>query len=207
MTRAPGSPFGPDEDRFLRIQVKRELRRRLRAIRGQLPAEARAARSAAIVDRVLALPELRAARSIAAFVAMRSEADPAGIVAACRARGHRVALPRVHPEPDGLVLHAHAADDPLERSSFGVLEPSASAPRVDAVDVVIVPGLAFDPRGHRIGYGKGFYDRLLPTLPGAFRCAIAYDFQLVPEVPDRDGDVPVHAVVTDRRVLRCPDAS
>ena len=72
---------------------------------------------------------------------------------------------------------------------------------------MVVPCLAIDPRGQRVGYGKGFYDRLLPTLPNAFRVAIAFDFQLVAEVPDAEGDVPVQAVVSDKRILRVDSAS
>jgi 5-formyltetrahydrofolate cyclo-ligase len=65
-----------------------------------------------------------------------------------------------------------------------------------------VPALAVDARGFRIGYGRGFYDRLLPTLPNALTVAIVYDFQLVAEVPEEPFDVPVHVVATDARVLR-----
>ena len=202
---ATGPPTDPDaSERALRAQVKDALRQRIRAIRKTLPAEAHAKRSAAIAERVLALPELAAAETIAAFVAIHREVDPRAIVEAAWARGKRVALPRIDVEAQRIVLHLHAPGAPLEPSAFGVPEPLAEAPRVapDAIGFVLVPALAVDPRGHRIGYGKGFYDRLLPTLPRAVSCAVAFDFQLVSEVPELPGDHAVDLVVTDARTLR-----
>ena len=69
-------------------------------------------------------------------------------------------------------------------------------------DLVLVPALAVDARGHRIGFGKGFYDRLLPRLTNAFRVAVAFDFEQIAEVPNVETDAPVHAIVTDEKVLR-----
>jgi 5-formyltetrahydrofolate cyclo-ligase len=82
-------------------------------------------------------------------------------------------------------------------------QPAASAPPIaDAsIDLVLVPALAVDERGHRIGYGKGFYDRLLPRL-AALRVALVFDFERIVEVPVRAGDVPVDVIVTDERVIR-----
>jgi 5-formyltetrahydrofolate cyclo-ligase len=70
------------------------------------------------------------------------------------------------------------------------------------IDVIVVPALAVDPRGYRIGYGGGYYDRALPLhVPPAMSIAVAFDFQLIAEAPQTDGDVPVHWIVTDTRSL------
>jgi 5-formyltetrahydrofolate cyclo-ligase len=84
------------------------------------------------------------------------------------------------------------------------LQPPEHAPSVadGDVDLVIVPALAADERGHRIGYGKGFYDRLLPRLSGATRLCVIFDFELVAEVPNRPGDEMVDLIVTDARIAR-----
>lgn len=176
----------------------------MRAVRKGIPREARAERSRKLGERALGLPELAAPKVVAAFVAIRGEVNLAPMLAELRARGATIALPRVDREAQAIVLHAHAHGDPLEESGFGVPEPAPDAPPValGEVDLVLVPGLAFDPRGYRIGYGKGYYDQLLPTLPNAFRLAVGYDFQLVAEVPELPHDVPVNAIVTDTRVLR-----
>lgn len=202
MTRPPEPT--PEEERYLRVRVKEELRTRMRALRKALPREVRAAKAALVRDRVIALPEFAAARVVSSFLAVRGEIDPAPIAEAALAAGKTVVLPRVDYEENGLVLHRWQPGDALEESGFGVPEPLPEAPRVvpDEVDFVIVPALAIDERGHRVGYGKGFYDRLLPQMPSAVRCAIAYDFQLLAEVPDIEGDVPVQIVVTEKTVLR-----
>ena len=83
-------------------------------------------------------------------------------------------------------------------------QPPLDAPLIagDEVDLVIVPALAADDRGYRIGYGKGYYDRLLPRLPRAFRAAVIFDFELIAEVPEHPYDTPVDIVITDQRAER-----
>ena len=187
---------------FLREHTKRELRSRMRSVRAVLPASARAERSRAAAERVMELAEYTGAQTIIGFSAIQKEIDPGDLLARARASGKTVGLPRV--VGDLLDLHEFRDVSELEEGAFGVLEPAASAPVIaaDSVDLVIVPGLAFDTRGHRLGYGRAFYDRVLPQMARAFRVGIAYDFQIVMELPDDAHDVPMHAVVTDQRVLR-----
>ena len=187
----------------LREQVKAELRRRMRALRRAMPQAACAARSAALCERLAQLPEVVHARVLIGYTAFRKEADAAAVLDEAAAAGKTVGLVRV--EADGqLGLHAHREADALVENAHGILEPAASAPRIepDAVDVILVPALAVDTRAQRIGYGGGYYDRLLPRLPRAFKIVLAYDFQLLAEMPDTPGDAPADCVVTDRRVLR-----
>lgn len=187
---------------YLREHAKRELRSRMRSVRALLPASARAERSRAATQRVIELTEFVGAQTIVAFSAIQKETDPAELLAAARASGKRVGLPRVVEEL--LALHEFRDVSELQEGAFGVLEPSASAPVIAPadVDLVIVPGLAFDVRGHRLGYGRAFYDRLLPSMTKAFRLGFAYDFQLVMELPNDAHDIPMHAIATDQQVLR-----
>ncbi len=188
----------------LRAGMKVEIRTRRRAVRRAMPHEARLARSEAIARRVIELEEWTRARTVLAFVSMRSEVQTAALVEAARAAGKRVAAPRMTHEYDDLEAHEWHEQDELEESGMMFLQPPVSAPRVedDAIDLVLVPALAADDRGHRIGYGKGFYDRLLPRLTRATRVCVVFDFEIVAEVPDRPGDEPADLVVTDARVLR-----
>lgn len=187
---------------YLREHAKRELRARMRSVRAVLPASAREERSRAAAERVRELAEYVAAQTIIGFSAIQKEVDPAELLASARESGKRIGLPRV--VGDLLELHEFRDLSELREGAFGVLEPAASAPVIlpSEVDLVIVPGLAFDARGHRLGYGRGFYDRLLPQMPKAFRLGFAYDFQVVMELPDDAHDIPMHAVATDQRVLR-----
>lgn len=189
---------------MLRAGVKAEIRARRRAVRRALPTEAREARSRAICERVIALPEWARAKSVAAFVSMRTEVQTRLAVEAAWADGKSVATPRMAPSFDELELRAWREDTPLEESGMMFLQPPESADLVapEAIDLVLVPALAVDDRGHRIGFGKGFYDRLLPRLTSASRVAVIFDFERVAEVPELPGDEPVDVIVTDERVLR-----
>ncbi len=174
----------------------------MRAVRDALPAEARRTRSLAIAECLTQLPEFRSARTIAAFASIRSEADTRPILEQAWADSKRVALPRLSGER--MSLHSVLPETELQPGPFAVPEPPAERPLVqpEEVDFIVVPALAVDPRGHRIGYGKGCYDQLLPSLSQAFSCVIAYDFQLLAELPEESFDVPVDGVVTDVRVIR-----
>ena len=90
------------------------------------------------------------------------------------------------------------------QNEYGIGEPSADAPRIatEDIDLILVPALAIDSRGQRIGYGEGYYDRLLPALARAFKVATTYDFQLLVEIPNTAHDAPVDCLVTDARTLR-----
>jgi len=191
------------ELRALRHRAKAEIRKRVGAIRRALPTEARHARSAKIAARVTVLEPWSRATTVALYVAMRGEADPAPLAVAARENGKRVVLPRLEP---GAELTWHLAEEgaSLEESGMGFEQPATDAPAVhaDAIDLVIVPAMAADDRGHRIGWGGGYYDRALPRMTHATRVAIVYDFQMLAEVPNTPNDVPVHYVVTDRGVRR-----
>lgn len=185
----------------VRHQVKAELRERMRAVRGALPVSACEARSTEIAKRVVTLPSFESARTILAFSSIGREVRTRAVIEAAWTAGKQVALPRVVDRE--LHLHRVVGDTELVEGSFRVPEPPDDAPRIStgAVDFAVVPALAVDLRGYRIGYGGGYYDRLLPLLKNARSCALAFDFQLIAEVPELSTDVPVDIVVTDQRVF------
>ena len=191
----------PEASDALRFAIKKELRDRMRRVRRALPDEARAARAAKIWERVFATPQWQSARTVMLFVSMRTEIDTAAGVAEARAAGRRVVAPRM--TPSGLeVREWEPGVEPVESGRM-VREPPADAPLVDPreVDFVLVPALALDPRGARIGYGAALYDGLLPRMPQAYRVGVAFDFQLLAEIPETPGDQRVHLVVTDTRTV------
>jgi 5-formyltetrahydrofolate cyclo-ligase len=185
---------------------KRDLRREVLARRDALPTLELRAKSDAIAERLLALPEFAGERTVLAFWSFGSEVDTAPILSALAARGHRVALPRI--EGGDLVAVSYRPGDPVTETSFGAREPAAGEVlREDEIDVVITPGVAFDHRGFRVGYGGGYYDRFLRRARlDAFRVGIGFALQVVDAVPHGGTDVPVDAVVTEDEVLRCPRA-
>jgi 5-formyltetrahydrofolate cyclo-ligase len=194
----------PELELALRDRAKAVLRQRARALRGSIPREAALARSARIAARLEALPEVAGASTVALFwpIEGRNEVDLTALDARLRAAGKRVAYPAIDPETR--VMTFRFIDDPalLEERGLGFREPDAEAPEAPALDVIVVPALQVDGRGHRIGYGAGFYDRTLPRFaPPARAIAVAFDFQLIAEVPITEGDVAVSLVVTDEKVI------
>jgi 5-formyltetrahydrofolate cyclo-ligase len=186
-----------------RRAAKEGLRKRLAALRRSLNAEARAERAAAACALLGREACFDQARVVLGYAPLRFELDPGPLLELARTRGKQVALPRVVPDTGELSLHVYAEGDVLEESGFGVREPLAAAARLqpEQIDLVLVPGLAFDAGGYRLGYGKGFYDRLLPSLRGAHSAGMAFELSLLPEVPREEHDIPVQRVVTEKRVL------
>lgn len=202
---APHSHALADED-VIRTKVKAELRKRLRGVRKTAPLEACAARSEKIVATLEAHPALASAKSVALFwpIVEKHEVDLRPLDASLRARGVRIAYPSIDPDTGDMVFRFVSDPSELEERGYGFSEPSAeatAAARGD-LDAVIVPAIAVDPSGHRIGYGAGYYDRTIPKYaPPAVTLAVAYDYQLVAEVPAMPTDVPVAWVITDVRVF------
>jgi 5-formyltetrahydrofolate cyclo-ligase len=194
------------------IERKRALRRETGRERASLPEPVRRAGSEAACARLLALPELADlnGRTVAGYVALagKGELDPAPALEALVVRGARVAYPRVV-GPDAPLAFHPVARDALVPGRFGLLEPPAGVPAVpaEALDVVVVPGVAFDAEGRRLGFGGGFYDRSFgdAAMAGARRPALiglCFDLQVVARCPAGPDDVRVDAVVTESRVLR-----
>jgi 5-formyltetrahydrofolate cyclo-ligase len=180
---------------------KDTIRRLVLAKRSRLDAEERAARAAALTDRLLALPEMEAARAVLAFASIWSEVPTERLLGAIIDRGRTLLLPWV--SDDG-VLRASAVDsiEELEPGYRGIPEPRAREPVPPAdADVIIVPGVAFDPTGARLGYGGGFYDAFLRAARGVFRIGICFELQVVDSIPVEEHDELVDVVVTEERVI------
>lgn len=186
----------------LRRRSKQALRNQMRTVRAALPDSACDARSAEIHKRLFGLAELERAATVLAFASIRNEVRTEPSIEAAWSASKRVALPRV--QGDELSLHLVEPRTPLVPGSFSIPEPAEDAPRIEPgeIELALIPALAVDPRGYRIGYGGGYYDRLIPRLSKACTCALAYDFQLISEVPELRFDVAVDLVVTDARVIR-----
>jgi 5-formyltetrahydrofolate cyclo-ligase len=177
------------------------------AARRALAPSAVAEMSAAIQQHLLELDEFKSAGVVHAYVgAKANEVRTERIVAETLRLGRRLAVPRV--AGDHLVHHMIRGPSELHPSRFGLLEPDPAAPRVDPgeIDLVVVPGLAFDRSGARLGFGRGYYDRFLSQVSGA-KAALLYTLQLVDDVPVGDQDVPVDLLVTELGVERCPGGS
>ena len=182
-------------------QRKAELRARVLARRSALPADQRAQAGRAIRDALLDRPEVQMAGTIAAYYSIGAEPDTRGLVYALWKRGSYVLLPVLRPDGD-LDWASYEGPDSLVPGPRGLREPGEPTRGVDAVaraDAVLVPALAVDGAGRRLGRGGGSYDRALarvgPLIP---LIALVYDEELVEHVPSEDHDVPVRATASPR---------
>jgi 5-formyltetrahydrofolate cyclo-ligase len=188
--------------------AKLSLRRHVLARRDSLDSASRIAGGSAIVGKLVALPSFVAARTVLLTLPFRSEWDTLPLVRQALAAGRTVAVPRVNAITRMLELFAIA--DPTCDAGVGlqgIPEPLPHCRELDpvAVDWVLVPGVAFDREGRRLGYGGGYYDRLLPLLSrDATRIAGAFDLQIVDRVPAGPHDVTLDAIVTPSEMIVPP---
>jgi 5-formyltetrahydrofolate cyclo-ligase len=186
-------------------EAKRSLRERILEARDALPPATRARHADAIIARLRAREDFHLARTVLLSLAFRSEWETRPLFDAALALGKTPVVPRVNVASRVLDLYAIADLERDVASGYrGIAEPLAHCQSVapSAVDWVLVPGVAFDTRGHRIGYGGGYYDRLLPTLRNdARRIAGAFELQMIDRVPAAQHDLQVDAIVTELRTL------
>ena len=186
---------------------KAALRSAVLARRAAVPAAERAAASTAIREALEALPELVGCRAVLGYASFGSEVELDPWLAARIGDGWGVLLPFVAGEELGITRVFDLESD-LVPGWRGVREPRASGrrpARPDRVDAVVTPGVAFDRACGRLGYGGGFFDRLLARLrPGTPVIGVAFEVQVVEEVPRGPHDLGVDAVVTEAAVYRCP---
>jgi 5-formyltetrahydrofolate cyclo-ligase len=152
----------------------------------------------------------RAGRAVALYSARAGEIPTGRIRDAYLAAGARLFYPRVTGRGT-IAFYPHREGDGWETGPYGIPEPPSPAgvePRLSGWDIIVVPGLAFDRRGNRLGHGFGYYDRFLGGLPESVpRVGLAWASQRITEVPVEAWDVPVHALVTEEGVIRVVEAS
>lgn len=184
-----------DARRLQKTRLRNELRARRRAL--DAPLRQRAAQAAHA--RLMASPEVFAARHIAAYWAHGNELSVAGALYEKVSQGAHVYLPRVNAS-DRLDFVDAGALDALEPGAFGIMEPTGPACDLSRIEIVLVPGLGFDRRGHRLGSGRGYYDRALAGVTHALVIGVGYDWQLIDdELPEEAHDRPMDIIATPTR--------
>jgi 5-formyltetrahydrofolate cyclo-ligase len=185
-------------------ELKAVLRRDAIARREALPADLRAAAAQAIAARPfpVAVP---AGTIVSGFMPLKSEINPVPLLHNLAQAGARLALPAVGGRGKPLVMRAYAFGDQLTAGVWGIREPKPDAASV-LPDIVIVPLLAFDRRGHRVGYGAGYYDLTLTALRAhkqIVAAGIAFAAQEIGSVPTTPRDARLDLVLTEREVIDC----
>jgi len=188
-------------------QRKALLRAEVLTERDSLPPQVRKDRSRAIVATITSVPDFREAGSVLLTSSFGSEVETGELIAQTLAGGKTLLLPLVNKQSRMLELYEIAdPDSQLARGTYGIAEPRPERCRRAAfgeVEWVLVPGVVYADDGFRIGYGGGFYDRLLPLLPAAApRVSAAFRFQRRPKVPHGVHDQKIDIVVTESGIDR-----
>jgi 5-formyltetrahydrofolate cyclo-ligase len=185
---------------------KKELRREARARVGALTGEERQRSGERVAVLLRAMPEFAEAATVLTFATLPGEVPTGPLARIARAMGARLVYPRCLPHGMEMSLHRVDSDEDLAPAGrYGILEPAGTCPAVTVADIdfAVVPGLAWDRNGNRLGRGAGYYDRLLGD-PGwrGFRCGLFFAAQEFPELPADPWDIPLDAVVTEREIWR-----
>ena len=182
------------------VVSKEEVRRRYLKKRLDLKKSVREKADERIRENLTALPEFKKAKRILLYCAAKGEPDLSPVFNTILEDGKALVLPKVN--RDGLELLE--VEDPrcLTNGTFNIPEPSRGKKiNPEELDLAVVPGIIFDREGYRIGFGKGYYDRLLKRV-SAPKVGVAYSFQVLGRIPRDEWDVPVDIVVTEKEVIR-----
>ncbi len=187
---------------------KKTLRKRIRDMLDAMSPDIKADKSRLIVERACELPEFAKAAVVLIYLPTEREVDTVALAKACWQAGKKVLVPKVNiADRHMIALECNSLHAGLAPGSYGILEPTeGEAHPIEQIDLIIVPGLAFDRAGNRLGQGAGFYDRFLSS-PGmrATTAAVAFDEQILDNVPTNDTDWPIDIVVTDKEVIHARD--
>lgn len=196
-------------------KIKAEVRDSMRRALSELSPADRGSLSSQICKRVISLDAFTTADTVMLFLPLPGEVDVCPVALRCFQTGRTVCVPRVDWERKRMhAVEIRELDANLRETRHGVREPHEGRPiPLEQIGLVLVPGLAFDAQGGRLGRGGGFYDRFLKPGPANdrlrsrswFTCGVCFDFQVVDRVPTDENDIRLDAVATDRRLLEpCP---
>ena len=184
---------------------KKAARRRAREVLAQMPPDAAARKSRQACQALMGLVEFRRAQVVMLYLPIRGEVDTAAIAVRAWQDGKTVLLPKVRPQQgDMIAVPYRTVDDPMVVGRYNIQEPAADdAWPVDRIDLIVVPALAYDRNGNRLGKGCGHYDRFL-AQPGirAAACGLAFAEQIIESVYVQPHDRKIPLLVTDQGVLR-----
>jgi len=187
------------------MTLKSNLRQRLRAALHDLPEEDVQSRSSVACDRLANQPEYQRSEIIMVFLSLPHEVNTTQLVLKAWQDGKRVLAPRVSWEQRRMMpIEIRSLTENIEETQWNIRQPSEGTPiPIGMIDLVLVPGIGFDAAGNRLGRGKGFYDRFLahPQFHGII-CGLAFEQQLVEDIPPDPHDIPVHMLVTEQTCQR-----
>lgn len=182
--------------------MKKQLRNDILEKRNSLPKEEVISKSRSIEEKLFGLDSYKKSKTAMLFVSFNREVNTHDMIKKSFGKKN-VVIPKVMQqeiEPSIIIDF----DNLIPAGKFGILEPiEIMKIAYKNIDLVLVPGIAFDSEGHRIGYGFGYYDKFLKKVPKAVKIGLAFDFQIVDKIPKEEHDVPVDFIITEKRIIDC----
>lgn len=174
---------------------KSELREIIRAKKRLFDKKALAEQSLVRIQELLQHPRVQSAQTILMFHSLPDEVDTHEVINLLATQGKTVLLPVVTGKTN-MMLRRYASPDDLHTGLFNIMEPIGKPFNdYDQIELAVIPGMAFDAEGHRLGRGRGYYDRFLPLLPHAYKLGLCFDFQKVEHVPTDANDITMDEVL------------
>lgn len=180
--------------------MKQQIRDEMLKKRNELDSSKAKEKSSEIIKKVCLLKEFKESKVIHCYISNGKEVETLNFIKGI-CNNKKIVVPYF--VNNCLESSIFKESDQLKKGNFDFLEPSKpeNFPKKD-INLIIIPGIAFDKKGNRIGYGKGCYDKFLDQIP-AKKIALAYDFQIVDNIPEEEHDVKVDCIITEDRVIRC----
>ncbi len=186
-------------------EAKQTLREKMLAVRDSSSLEAIERMSENIQRRIMNSDEFINAKTVAAYHPVGSEVSTMKILSAVLSLRKHLALPRVEDATSIIFAEVNDLENDLATGKYKIKEPKKHCMKVSEIDLVLVPGIAWDEHGHRLGYGKGYYDRCLANLQ-ATSVGLAYDLQVLENIPHENNDFCVNLIVTEKRLINARDS-
>jgi len=181
-------------------QQKAETRKMLKTARAKLSEATRLDYSNSITEQVVRLNEIKNARTIFIYISYATEVHTHELIKALLAAGKTLAVPKIV-DSDFMEAESFSSWGDLVPGELGILTPANSKPCSGPFDVALTPGLGFTLFGHRMGFGRGYYDKWFAQNKVNHKIALAFEAQLVEVIPVEETDVPMEKIVTEQRVI------
>lgn len=179
---------------------KNELREQVRAKRRFMTAEEVAEKSEKIQSRLFAFDKYLNAKTVMLFMSAFKEPSTDNIIRDALLRGKKVVVPVSNTDTETIIPSYINGFDDLKKGAYGILEPKKIQPvDISEIDFFLVPGIVFDKNGNRIGFGKGYYDKILHQS-NAEKCAVCYEFQIFDDIPSDKLDVRMNTIITEENI-------
>jgi 5-formyltetrahydrofolate cyclo-ligase len=186
------------------IETKKDIREQILKYRESLDLNIRGQWDESIFDKLIKSEFYKNAKTIFAFVSFKSEVDTHKIIKYAIQDQKTICVPKIKSKETGIEIFKINTFDELKKGYFSILEPLESCPSIDSndLDLILMPGVAFDRKGGRLGYGAAFYDRFLTGMNKAVdKIALAYHFQVIDNIPMDEHDVRIDGVITEKEII------